>query len=153
MSSRNDDINDDSTILYTNFMLMYYHTSRIVLCHHEVLHLDTLQNDSLATTAKDQCIILENQHELQDAAFNITKCHRDLVRRKLVRWLYSPTASFQHNGYQSRWQLSNKKKLLNKYPVKETMHLSGKSILIPCYSLIYRPRHSPGHVSRARNSK
>lgn len=29
MSSGNDDINDDSTILYTTFMFMYYHTSRI----------------------------------------------------------------------------------------------------------------------------
>ena len=33
----------DSAILYTNLMYMYYHSARVVLCHHEVLHTAILQ--------------------------------------------------------------------------------------------------------------
>lgn len=79
----------DSVILYTNLMYMYYHSTRVVLCHHEVLHLAILQavpNDD-GTASKDLSVIYENRHELQDAASGVTECLKELVHLKLARWL------------------------------------------------------------------
>lgn len=79
----------DSVILYTNLMYMYYHSTRVVLCHHEVLHLAILQavpNDNGAVS-RDLSVIYENRHELQDAASGVTECLKELVHLKLARWL------------------------------------------------------------------
>ena len=79
----------DSVILYTNLMYMYYHSTRVVLCHHEVLHLAILQaapNDD-GTASGDLSVIYENRHELQDAASGVTECLKELVHLKLARWL------------------------------------------------------------------
>lgn len=85
----NRETRHDSVILYTNLMYMYYHSTRVVLCHHEVLHLAILQavpsNDG--TASKDLSVIYENRHELQDAASGVTECLKELVHLKLARWL------------------------------------------------------------------
>lgn len=84
-----DDYRHDSVILYTNLMYMYYHSTRVVLCHHEVLHLAILQaapNDD-GTASRGLSVIYENRHELQDAASGVTECLKELVHLKLARWL------------------------------------------------------------------
>ncbi|KAK7403503.1 hypothetical protein QQX98_010733 [Neonectria punicea] len=82
-------VNCDSIILYTNVMYMYYHTARMVLCHHEVLHLDILRAgaEPSYSLAKDLSTIFENRRELQDAAADINECHRELLRLGLIQWL------------------------------------------------------------------
>ncbi|CAI7671811.1 unnamed protein product [Penicillium palitans] len=78
-----------SLILYTNLMLMYYHTSRVVLSHYEVLHADTLQRQSHLNAALCQNLstIVKSRQELEDAAFCMIQCHKELVSRGLDRWL------------------------------------------------------------------
>ncbi|VUC30026.1 unnamed protein product [Clonostachys rosea] len=80
----------DSVILYTNLMYMYYHSTRVVLCHHEVLHLAIIQampRTEGSNITRDLSIIYENRHELQDAASGVTECLKELVQLKLARWL------------------------------------------------------------------
>ena len=81
----------DSIILYTNLMYMYYHSTRVVLCHHEILHLAIVTTvpsvSGVATSPKDLSTIYENRHELQDAATGVTECLKELVHLKLARWL------------------------------------------------------------------
>lgn len=79
----------DSVILYTNLMYMYYHSTRVVLCHHEVLHLAILQAAPIddGTGSRDLSVIYENRHELQDAASGVTECLKELVHLRLARWL------------------------------------------------------------------
>ncbi|OHE99847.1 fungal specific transcription factor domain-containing protein [Colletotrichum orchidophilum] len=79
----------DSVILYTNLMYMYYHSSRVVLSHHEVLHLAiTAAAPSFnAIPTSDLVIIGENRHELQDAASGVTECLKELIHLRLARWL------------------------------------------------------------------
>ncbi|KPM37419.1 hypothetical protein AK830_g9122 [Neonectria ditissima] len=83
----------DSVILYTNLMYMYYHSSRVVLSHHEILHLAILQavpngdSPTVVTSTRGLSTIYENRHELQDAASGVTECLKELVHLKLARWL------------------------------------------------------------------
>ncbi|KAF7551304.1 hypothetical protein G7Z17_g5076 [Cylindrodendrum hubeiense] len=83
----------DSVILYTNLMYMYYHSSRVVLSHHEILHLAILQaipsgdSPNAWTSTRGLSTINENRHELQDAASGVTECLKELVHLKLARWL------------------------------------------------------------------
>ncbi|KAJ3543637.1 hypothetical protein NM208_g3468 [Fusarium decemcellulare] len=83
--------NHGSIKLYMNFMYMYYHTARIVLCHYEVLQLDILRSgaDETYCLAKDLSTIFDARRDLQDATSDIIECHRELVRLKLVHWLPS----------------------------------------------------------------
>lgn len=79
----------DSCILYTNLMYMYYHSTRVVLGHYEILHLAILQAapDRDSSRLGDLSVIYENRHELQDAASGVTECLKELVQLKLARWL------------------------------------------------------------------
>ncbi|KAK7421685.1 hypothetical protein QQZ08_009859 [Neonectria magnoliae] len=83
----------DSVILYTNLIYMYYHSSRVVLSHHEILHLAILQaipngdSPNVVTSTRGLSTIYENRHELQDAASGVTECLKELVHLKLARWL------------------------------------------------------------------
>ncbi|KAB5549975.1 cutinase transcription factor 1 beta [Coniochaeta sp. 2T2.1] len=78
----------DSVILYTNLMYMYYHSGRVALCHHEVLHLALAPTrGSVDSSARDVSTIYENRHELQDAASGVTECLKELIQLKLARWL------------------------------------------------------------------
>lgn len=82
----------DSVILYTNLMYMYYHSTRVVLAHHEILHLAILQAvpnavGNMETSPRGLSTIYENRHELQDAASGVTECLKELVHLKLARWL------------------------------------------------------------------
>ncbi|KAM0276846.1 hypothetical protein ACHAQH_006322 [Verticillium albo-atrum] len=79
----------DSVILYTNLMYMYYHSSRVVLSHHEVLHLTiTAAAPSFSSIpSRDLAVIGENRHELQDAASGVTECLKELIHLRLARWL------------------------------------------------------------------
>lgn len=86
-SALNKNFHHDSVILYTNLMYMYYHSTRVVLCHHEVLHLAILQAAPESDISRDLSRIYENRHELQDAASGVTECLKELVHRKLARWL------------------------------------------------------------------
>ncbi|KAH7123514.1 fungal-specific transcription factor domain-containing protein [Dactylonectria estremocensis] len=86
-----DENSHESILLYRNLMLMHYYNSRIALCHHEVLYLDTLQGGIRDNSmAKDLSIILENQRELQSAARSVIECHKQLVGLNLARWLPLP---------------------------------------------------------------
>lgn len=87
VTETNKEFQHDSVILYTNLMYMYYHSTRVVLCHHEVLHLAILQAAPNADTSRDLSRIYENRHELQDAASGVTECLKELVHLKLARWL------------------------------------------------------------------
>ncbi|KAF4988179.1 hypothetical protein FDECE_15155 [Fusarium decemcellulare] len=81
-------VGQDSAALYTNLMYMYYHTSRITLCHYEVFRLAGQQgNHNHSSLAENLSAILESRNELQDATSGIMDCQKDLVRRGLVRWL------------------------------------------------------------------
>lgn len=87
LSNFDDDFDHESTILYTNIMMMYYHTARIVLCHHEVhlgLKPEVARNHSPTNALST---ILGNRLELQDATSKIVEYHQDLVQRDLARWL------------------------------------------------------------------
>jgi hypothetical protein len=86
--STNKEYRHDSVILYTNLMYMYYHSTRVVLCHHEVLHLAILQAAPGDNGAfRDFSLVYESRHELQDAASGVTECLKELVHLKLARWL------------------------------------------------------------------
>ncbi|KAI6783173.1 Cutinase transcription factor 1 beta-like protein [Emericellopsis cladophorae] len=88
-AGRRHQCSHDSVILYTNLMYMYYHSTRVVLCHHEILHLAILQAapNSDDRITGDLSVIYENRHELQDAASGVTECLKELVHLKLARWL------------------------------------------------------------------
>lgn len=83
------DICYSSVILYTDLMLMYYHTSRVVLSHYEMLQLDSLRANTLTSTVltKDLSIIVNSRRDLQDAATCIADYHKELVSLGLDRWL------------------------------------------------------------------
>lgn len=83
LESQSEDVDRDSIVLYTNLLSMYYHTSKIALCHYEALHLENLQNDS-STEASSMC---ETRRELQDAASALIKCHKNIAQQGLARWL------------------------------------------------------------------
>ncbi|KAK1987549.1 fungal-specific transcription factor domain-containing protein [Colletotrichum cereale] len=89
VKSPGNEFQHDSVILYTNLMYMYYHSSRVVLSHHEVLHLAiTAAAPSFnAIPTSDLVIIGENRHELQDAASGVTECLKELIHLRLARWL------------------------------------------------------------------
>lgn len=84
----------DSVILYTNLMYMYYHSSRVALCHHEVLHI-AVANAAAAAQARlskgtkpmPQPAIYENRYELHDAASGVTESLKELIQLRLARWL------------------------------------------------------------------
>ncbi|KAH7153021.1 fungal-specific transcription factor [Dactylonectria macrodidyma] len=92
-SDNRKEFQHDSIILYTNLMYMYYHSSRVVLSHHEILHLAILQamlngdSPNMVTSTRGLSTIAENRHELQDAASGVTECLKELVHLKLARWL------------------------------------------------------------------
>ncbi|KAF7558587.1 hypothetical protein G7046_g5570 [Stylonectria norvegica] len=87
-TSSSPEVCHDSIVLYTNLMYMYYHSSRVALCHHEVLNLDILQGTNRhVTLTRDVATISENRYELRVAASSITKCLKELVRLGLARWL------------------------------------------------------------------
>ncbi|KAF5004561.1 hypothetical protein FDECE_8951 [Fusarium decemcellulare] len=92
-SGNKKEFQHDSVILYTNLMYMYYHSSRVVLAHHEILQLAILpampngDGPNSVTTTRGLWTIHENRHELQDAASGVTECLKELVHLKLARWL------------------------------------------------------------------
>lgn len=76
-----------SITLYMNLMYMYYHTARIVLCHHEALYLDMGGTDMTSPLAKDPSRISETRRELQDAISDVIECHKELLRLELTQWM------------------------------------------------------------------
>ena len=72
--ARTRDPRHDSVILYTNLMYMYYHSTCVVLCHHEILLLAIVraQHKVDGSTSKDLSVIYENRHELHFAASRVT---------------------------------------------------------------------------------
>lgn len=89
LTDRSKGSQHDSVVLYTNLMYMYYHSSRVALCHHEVLHLTVAaaQSASTPTTSSSPSSIIANRQELQDAATGVTECLKELIVRRLARWL------------------------------------------------------------------
>ncbi|KAL6885692.1 fungal-specific transcription factor domain-containing protein [Trichoderma evansii] len=81
-------IEHNTTTLYMNFMYMYYHTSWVVLCHYEMLHV-FLQggNEKNFPHAADLEILLQTRTELELAISAITECHNELIRFGLIRCL------------------------------------------------------------------
>ncbi|KAH8663236.1 fungal-specific transcription factor domain-containing protein [Ilyonectria robusta] len=77
----------DSITLYMNLTYMYYHTARIVLCHHEALYLDMGGSDMISPLTKDPSRISETQRELQDAISDVIECHKELLRLDLAQWM------------------------------------------------------------------
>ncbi|GAP85371.2 putative fungal specific transcription factor domain-containing protein [Rosellinia necatrix] len=77
-----------SVILYTNMMYMFYHSSRTLLCHHELLQIAMASASSNPhTNPPGFSNIYESRHELQDAAYGVTECLNELIHRRLARWL------------------------------------------------------------------
>ncbi|KAH6651705.1 hypothetical protein BKA67DRAFT_679981 [Truncatella angustata] len=89
-----EDSEHDSVILYTNLMYMYYHSARVVLSHHEVLHTAVAAvSPNLTTNMQEFSNIYENRHELQDAASGVTECLKELIQMRLARWLPIPAVA------------------------------------------------------------
>lgn len=88
----NQIIDPGPTTLYINFMYLYYHTSRIALCNHEIFHLNMLQeeNHRVGSLTKDLSTISDNRQKIQDATSSIIRCHKELIRLGLARWLPIP---------------------------------------------------------------
>ncbi|KAL7904916.1 fungal-specific transcription factor domain-containing protein [Trichoderma velutinum] len=84
-------IDSDTTTLYTNFMYMYYHNSRIVLCHYEML-LGFLQESNRENHPHViyRQIPTHTQTELEQAISSIVECHNELRNLGLTRWLPIP---------------------------------------------------------------
>ncbi|KAI1425756.1 hypothetical protein F5Y12DRAFT_344888 [Xylaria sp. FL1777] len=87
-SSKTTGDKHDSIILYTNLMYMFYHSSRAVLCHHEVLQTAMASaSPNLNSNVRGFSNVYESRHELQDAACGVTECLNELIQRRLARWL------------------------------------------------------------------
>ncbi|CAG9983664.1 unnamed protein product [Clonostachys byssicola] len=81
------DVNEESTILYSHLMMMYYYTARALLCHNS-LYLEVLQSDNaIDVSTRGMSIILGSRVDLQNATAKITDYHGDLIRRGLAQWL------------------------------------------------------------------
>ncbi|KAF4973086.1 hypothetical protein FSARC_517 [Fusarium sarcochroum] len=75
-----------STILFANIVHMYYHSSMLALCHHEMLHAENrlcLFDFSLASVED-----YRNNQELQHAASQVISCLGELVRLDLALTMY-----------------------------------------------------------------
>ena len=86
----------DSVILYTNLMYMYYHSSRVALCHHEILHIavanaaaaaEARASEGGTTSMPPPPVMYENRYELHDAASGVTESLKELIQLRLARWL------------------------------------------------------------------
>ncbi|KAI1209186.1 uncharacterized protein F4807DRAFT_427495 [Annulohypoxylon truncatum] len=87
-NTNNKPYQHDSVILYTNLMYMHYHSARAALCHHEVLQLAVAcTSPNLSSNLREFSKIYENRHELQDAACSVTECLKELIQRRLARFL------------------------------------------------------------------
>ncbi|CAG8137722.1 unnamed protein product [Penicillium olsonii] len=82
-------IHPSSVILYTNLMMMYYHTSRIAITHFKLSQLNKSQTSPKSDRRLHQSplCIFETRQELRDATRCIAECHTQLVNRGLDRWL------------------------------------------------------------------
>jgi hypothetical protein len=67
-------------------MRVFHSSSRVVLCHHEILTLAAAMPD-LDSRAPQAAAIYEKRHEIQDAASSVTECFKELTQRRLARWL------------------------------------------------------------------
>ncbi|KAM5358478.1 hypothetical protein ACJA88_015342 [Fusarium oxysporum] len=89
-SEMDQDSGHDSVTLYTNLMFMYYHTARISLCHYQALQLDlstSATNSTISFIARDPLRVSESRTELRAAISDVTECHKELLRFRLVQWL------------------------------------------------------------------
>ncbi|CAK7225853.1 hypothetical protein SEUCBS140593_006044 [Sporothrix eucalyptigena] len=91
----------DSIVLYTHLMHIYYHSGRIALCHYETLNMilySSIQGPTIANLnislgnlsvgpGQDASAIQKNLNDLQDAASEVAESLKELVRRRLARWL------------------------------------------------------------------
>ncbi|CAK7204834.1 hypothetical protein SEUCBS139899_007596 [Sporothrix eucalyptigena] len=91
----------DSIVLYTHLMHIYYHSGRIALCHYETLNMilySSIQGPTIANLnislgnlsvgpGQDASAIQKNRNDLQDAASEVAESLKELVRRRLARWL------------------------------------------------------------------
>ncbi|KAK7432879.1 hypothetical protein QQZ08_000350 [Neonectria magnoliae] len=76
----------DSVILYSNLIYMFYHATRVAICHHEAFQV--VSANLSPSTSSDSCMSIEKSaKELRDAAFGTTKCVQGLVDLGLARWL------------------------------------------------------------------
>ncbi|KAI1077410.1 fungal-specific transcription factor domain-containing protein [Whalleya microplaca] len=88
VSAKGKQSQHDSTILYTNLMYMYYHSARVVLCHHEVLQMTVASTSpNMNSNLKAFANLYENRHEIQDAACGVTECLKELIQLRLARFL------------------------------------------------------------------
>ncbi|EFX04401.1 fungal transcriptional regulatory protein [Grosmannia clavigera kw1407] len=80
----------DSIILYTNLMYMYYHSTRVALCHHEVLHVAVANANNPGGIHDNPMAVpplYESRRELKGATSGVTECLKELIRLRLARWL------------------------------------------------------------------
>ncbi|KPM46384.1 hypothetical protein AK830_g160 [Neonectria ditissima] len=86
----------ESISLCKNLMLMYYHTARAALCHHEIKLLadpklcpEKLGGRDVDSDAPEQPLInlCTSRHELQDSMMGVTECLRDLYSKELLHRL------------------------------------------------------------------
>ncbi|KAI0141635.1 hypothetical protein GGR57DRAFT_403338 [Xylariaceae sp. FL1272] len=78
----------ESVIIYTNLMYMYYHSARAALSHHEVLQSAVaFATPNANSNIRQFSNIYVNRHELQDAAYGVTECLKELIQLGLARYL------------------------------------------------------------------
>ncbi|KAI1267608.1 hypothetical protein F5Y18DRAFT_306748 [Xylariaceae sp. FL1019] len=78
----------ESVIIYTNLMYMYYHSARAALSHHEVLQSAVaFATPNASSNLRQFSNIYENRHDLQDAAYGVTECLKELIQLGLARYL------------------------------------------------------------------
>ncbi|ORY69028.1 uncharacterized protein BCR38DRAFT_472437 [Pseudomassariella vexata] len=81
---------NDSVVLYTNLIWIYYHSSRAALCNYE-LHISVMVPLPRLSEGPWEypATIQNNRKELWDATTSISDCLKKLIRLGLTRWLPS----------------------------------------------------------------
>lgn len=74
---------NESVILFTNLIYIYYHSAKVALCHHEVLHWDTPST----TDAGYRVQLLTIKKELQESIAAITENTKEVILLKLGKYL------------------------------------------------------------------
>jgi hypothetical protein len=87
-SSLESDMRHPSVTLYTELIYLYYHMTRIIICHDDMFRFAAHNGISWNISGSIRTpIILEGRDELQDAISAITDCHKAFVRLRFTRWL------------------------------------------------------------------
>ncbi|KAM0224376.1 hypothetical protein ACHAQD_001945 [Fusarium lateritium] len=81
---------EDSAVLFTNLVWIYFHASQVALSNYE-LHLGLVLGiiTQAATSAQETQFLKNNRRDLRSATKSIAECFARLHPRRLTRWLPS----------------------------------------------------------------